>query len=336
VATLERALESHPGEPLLDVRYAEIVEAPAGRLREAEARLRRAAAREPYLAAAWRALGRVLEAAKRPDEARAAYQSGLEGQPRDASLHAALGLLLAGTAPAPARRHLGEAVALAPSPSLEVLNTLADLHDAAGESAPATRARERVLEQPASTPEDRHQRATALRALGRGDEAEATWRALATDAPDYAPGWQGVGAAAMDRKAWTEAARASRRAVELDPELAPAWNILAIATEESEGKAAAVPHYRRAIEADPRYWQASFNLGLVLRDLGRSADAAAALEAVLETAPLHARCHYELGLLYGGELDDPARARRHLETALRAEPGNPRAAEARELLGRLP
>ena len=335
-AGLERALAVAPAEPLLEVRYAEIVELPAGRVDAAEARLVRATARQPHLAAAWRALGQVREAARRPADARDAYGEGLRFQPRDPTLHTALGLLLADSDPALARRHLGQAIELSPAPSLAVLNALGDLLAVDGDAAGAARAWGRVVERPAPTADDRHQRAAALRSLGRPQEAAAAWRELVAVTPGHAPAWQGLSAIALDGKDWSEAAAAARRAVELDPELATAWNILAVATEKREGKAAAVPLYRRAVEADPGYWQASFNLGLVLLDLERFSEAAVALEAVLRESPHHAKVHYEIGLLYAGPLDDAARARRHLETALALDAAHSRAPAARQALSRLP
>jgi tetratricopeptide (TPR) repeat protein len=184
----------------------------------------------------------------------------------------------------------------------------------------------------ATEAEDRHQRALALRSLGRHDEAEAVWRALVEASPDHAPAWQALAASALSRKAWDDATAKARRAVEIDDHLAEAWNILAIATEERSGKAAAIDLYRRAISERPRYWQASFNLGLALRDLGRGAEAATAFDAVLAIVPGHARSHYEIGLLYAGPLADAVRAREHLERALRLDPASPRAADARAAL----
>jgi tetratricopeptide (TPR) repeat protein len=337
-ATLDHALALAPGDPLLAVRYAEIVELPGRRYPEADGRLRRAVAKQPYLASAWRALGRVREAAGRPVDARAAYLDGLRYQPRDGTLHAALGLLLVESEGATARSHLEQAVELSPMPAPEVRNALGDVLAQSGETAAAAEQWTLVVRatESATIPEDRHQRAIALRSLGRHDEAESVWRDLTRARPDHAAAWQGLAAAALDRKAWSDAVAAARRAAEIDPGLATAWNILAIATEEIEGKAASVPLYRRAVGAQPTYWQASLNLGLALRDLGRSTEAAQAFEAVLAIAPEHAKSHYELGLLYAGPLGDAARARDHLERALLLDPASPRAADARAALARLP
>ena len=76
-AAIDRALAIAPDDPLLAVRYVEIVELPGRRYQDADQRLLRAVAEQPYLATAWRTLGRVREAAGRPADARAAYLDGL-------------------------------------------------------------------------------------------------------------------------------------------------------------------------------------------------------------------------------------------------------------------
>jgi tetratricopeptide (TPR) repeat protein len=334
---LDHALTIAPEDALLVTRYAEIVELPARRYAEAEQRLRRAVSGQPYFSTAWRVLGRVLESAGRSADARAAYRDGLRYQPRDGALHAALGLSLVESDPAAARSHLEQALSLSPAPAPETRNALGDLLAASGDEARAAEQWTLVVRvtESATAPEDRHQRALALRSLGRHDEAEAVWRELVKTAPDPAAAWQGLAASALDRKAWSDAAASARRAVEIDPELATAWNTLAVATEETTGRAEAVPLYQRALRADPSYWQASFNLGLALRDLGRFGDAARAFTAVLAIAPEHAKSHYEAGLLYAGPLADQARARSHLERALELDPASPRAADARAALAGL-
>ena len=337
-AAIDRALAIAPDDPLLAVRYVEIVELPGRRYQDADQRLLRAVAEQPYLATAWRMLGRVREAAGRPADARAAYLDGLAYQPRDGTLHAALGLLLAESDGAAARSHLEQAVELMAMPAPEVRNALGDVLAARGETAAAAGQWTLVVRatESATAVEDRHQRAIALRSLGRREDAEAVWRELVAAGPDHAPAWQGLAAAALDRKAWNDAAAAARRAADIDPALATAWNILAIATEEIDGKAGggAALSARGGRPADllagePQSRSGAARSGPLRRGgaglRGRARDRSRARQVALRARSALRR-----------RSGDAAGARDHLEQALRLDPASPRAADARAALAVLP
>lgn len=268
-ALLEAALVADADHPRLNVHYAELVELPAGEMRQAEQRLRRAVRQEPFLATGWRVLGETLEAAERAEDARTAYRSGLEFQSADPTLHEGLGLLL-------------------------------------------------------------------LR-LGELDGAESHLRRVVDLLHGQARGvvYDGLASVLVRRGDWRAAEIEARKAVKLAPDLASGWNNLAI-TEEEQGRAEdAWTSYERAVAADAKLWQARYNQGLLARKIRRFADAAEAFEKVLIQMPEHAGSHYELGLLCAGPLGDPARARRHLEASLRADPEHPRVAQIRQVLARL-
>ncbi len=126
---IDSLLAEDPDVARVQVARAELVEIPAGRFAAAAERLRRAVAREPSLAQAWRALGRALEEGGKLPEALDAYRRGLELRPDDGPLHARLGLLLSrlrrdAEAEAPLRR----AVELIPEGSPPVHGALAAIH----------------------------------------------------------------------------------------------------------------------------------------------------------------------------------------------------------------
>jgi regulator of sirC expression with transglutaminase-like and TPR domain len=73
--------------------------------------------------------------------------------------------------------------------------------------------------------------------------------------------------------------------------------------------------------------------------LGRDGDARAAadlLQPLVVRIPRLTDAHLALGRLYAGPLDDPARARTHLNAFLRQAPQHPQAEAVRKLLAGLP
>ncbi|MBK9518008.1 MAG: hypothetical protein IPO09_11750 [Anaeromyxobacter sp.] len=86
-----------------------------------------------------------------------------------------------------------------------------------------------------------------------------------------------------------------------------------------------------AVEADPACEPAALQAFELLVDAGRVEEALALLERHLGAAPArtgHAPLQVRAAALAAGRLGDPGRARRHLEAALRADPGHAPAAAA--------
>lgn len=94
-ATLESLLleDPHHGRGL--VAWAEWVHLTQGELEASRTSLQKLVERQPYLAEAWKILGRTLELADRPQDALEIYRRGLEQVPKDGPLWARLGVLLA-------------------------------------------------------------------------------------------------------------------------------------------------------------------------------------------------------------------------------------------------
>lgn len=92
------------------------------------------------------------------------------------------------------------------------------------------------------------------------------------------------------------AARAYRRALEIDPGLVPAMINLANIHYAQEHLPEAEALYERAIEFDPEVFEAHFNLGNVHHDLGRLDEARAAYEAALRLNAGYADAHFYLAV----------------------------------------
>jgi len=95
-----------------------------------------------------------------------------------------------------------------------------------------------------------------------------------------------------------EAARAYRRALELDPALADAHVNLGRLLHERGAVHEATEHYRAALEADPASARAHYNLGVALEDLGEPDGAARAYHEALDRDPELAVAHFNLSRLF--------------------------------------
>jgi tetratricopeptide (TPR) repeat protein len=92
------------------------------------------------------------------------------------------------------------------------------------------------------------------------------------------------------------AARAYRRALEIDPGLVPAMINLANIHYAQEHLPEAEALYERAIEFDPNVFEAHFNLGNLQHDLGRLDEARAGYEAALRLNADYADAHFYLAV----------------------------------------
>ena len=176
---------------------------------------------------------------------------------------------------------------------------------------------------------------TLLTRLGHPSAAIHLEKALASMRKPPASVHHSLASLAIGRRDWVEVETQARRALELDPGLSGSWNHLAVALEEQGRMDEALATYARALEADVENWQAEFNRGLLLRRLERFGEAAAAFQRVLAARPDHGGSNFELGVLYAGPLGDLGRGLEHLKAVLAAEPGSPRAAQARKILQQL-
>ena len=267
---MEEVLDDSAGDPWVALRYAELVELPAGELASAERRLRRAVERDPNLVEAWRLLGDVLERSGRPGEAVEVYRRGLENQPRAVALLSPLGRVLAEAGDPGAARVLERALELSRKLSSE-------------------------------PPPDLLQNLAAL-ALQRGDWAEAERRAreAVERDPSLAAAWNSLGIAREEQGRAGEAGEAYRRAVEAEPGYWQASFNAGLLMARLERFPEAAAAFEAVLSRQPDHAGAHFHLGRL--QAGPLADPERArehLRRALEAEPSHPRAGRIRELLSG-------------------------------------
>ena len=336
VAELKPLLEQSPDNDWVALRYAEIVELDSGDFRAAEHRLRTVLSRNPFFTDAWLLLGNVLATEGRSSDAAAVYREGITYRPDDADLRIRLALILAETDDPAAETALRDAIGSSPAVRADVHVALGELLAARGRGDEARQQFDIAARAPMFSAGTRNAKAMSLLHLGRPSEAEALWRELTRDHPDYWRAWLNMASLSIQRRDWAAVERYARAAIEREPNSADAWNNLAIGLEELGRTDEAESAYRWASEIDPGDYRALFNLGILLRKSARYAEAAAVQQEVLARAPNHAGAHFELGALYAGPLGNLELAKAHLQATIDADPNHPRARQARAILDRLP
>jgi tetratricopeptide (TPR) repeat protein len=137
-------------------------------------------------------------------------------------------------------------------------------------------------------PEDAEVRSdlgTALRGVGRLEEAVGCYRRALEIEPRFAEAHNNLGGALRDLGRLEEAAQSYRRALEFKPDFATAHANLGDVLLAMGYLAAAESSCRRALELDPMYAEGHNNLGMTLRQQGRHAEAEASCRRALQIDP---------------------------------------------------
>jgi arylsulfatase A-like enzyme/Flp pilus assembly protein TadD len=336
IEEIEPLIKEFPDNAWVALRYAQLVELPAGNFRAAAGRLREVLSRDPYFVEAWLLLGRVLTSEGRMSDAVAVYREAIEYRADHADLQSRLALLLAQAGDPAAETALQEAIRSSPA-------VRADLHVALGQLLVKGGRREEARQQyeiaaaaPSFSADTDRSKMWALLWLGKSAEAVTLWSDLIRDRPEYGRAWLPLSSLSIQRGDWTAAERLARAAVEAEPRSASAWSNLGVGLEGLGRTAEAEAAYRRAGEVDASDWWGLFKLGILLRKSGRFGEAAAVQQEVLTRAPSNPGAHFELGILYAGPLADVERAKTHLQVTIDADPNHPNARQARAILDRLP
>jgi arylsulfatase A-like enzyme/tetratricopeptide (TPR) repeat protein len=336
IAEIEPLIGEFADNNWVALRYAEIVELASGDFGAAEKRLRTVLDRNPRFTEAWLLLGTVLERAGRQGEAIAVYREAIDRDETNPEIQARLARCLFETRDPASEGSLLAAIRSSDTPR-------ADLHEMLGQLFLELGRREKAMQQfqmaantPAFTAAARNSKATALMHLGRHDEAEDLWRELVGAQPNSWRAWLNLASLSIQRQQWAEAEQFARKALEVEPTSAGAWNNLGISLEEMGRSDEAEAAYRRGADVDRRDWRALFNLGILLRIHSRYEEAEIVQYGVLDRNPAHGGAHFELGVLCAGPLNDPDRAKKHLQATIGADPDHPRAKQAQAVLERLP
>jgi tetratricopeptide (TPR) repeat protein len=101
-----------------------------------------------------------------------------------------------------------------------------------------------------------------------------------------------------DESSQEEAAKAYRRALELDPHLVAALINLANIHYSRDELVEAQALYERAISLQSDFFEAHFNLGNIYHDLGRFSEAQACYREALRLNPLYADAHFYLAVTF--------------------------------------
>lgn len=177
----------------------------------------------------------------------------------------------------------------------------------------------RALEKEPGRVATRQALATALLALGRGDEAEAVCRLPGTEPPDLVLE-RLRGYILQTRERFAEAADCYAGVVERDPGDWEIWNNLGNARRSAGDLDGAVEALEQARTVKPDAAAIQFNLATALAQVGRLEEAARGFGEVLRLAPDSPPALFELGraLRYLGRFEESLR---HLSRADALEPG---------------
>jgi predicted O-linked N-acetylglucosamine transferase (SPINDLY family) len=160
--------------------------------------------------------------------------------------------------------------------------------------------------------------------LGRHAEAVAHLREATRTAPAVMEGWFNLGNALHAAGSDEQAADAYQRALQLAPDLVPGWYNLGNLLCRLDRLEDAGTCYQRVLALDPGHVRAIFNLGNVLQAGGLHDDAIACYQEVLRHRPDHALAHFwwATALAYSGRSTE---ASEHYDLALALDPAMARA-----------
>ncbi|MDG1389601.1 MAG: sulfatase-like hydrolase/transferase [Halioglobus sp.] len=335
LATLTGALQISPQHAVVNTLYAQTIELPAGQYPEAELRLRKATARDPYLPYAWRILGGLMEKLGREEEAEEAYRSGLNYSPDDARLHALLAVQLARREHPDAEAHLREAIRRETGFHGELYVSLGAELARKGRLDEARKFYARVLEVEPENAAAINNRAIAMARAGKTRQAIAELKALTSAYPEYADAHNNLAVLLLQKGDYTAARTHAGKATELAPEAARPWDILGAAQAGAGLTDQAADSLDRSLQLKPGYWSAHLHRGLLRIDQKDYQGAQADLEAAQANGGPLPEAYLALGDLYAGPLADPVRAQRYYQIYLEKFPSEPNIEDVRDRIWRI-
>ncbi|MFQ5935083.1 MAG: tetratricopeptide repeat protein [Acidiferrobacterales bacterium] len=137
---------------------------------------------------------------------------------------------------------------------------------------------------------------SALRQLGRLDDAAASCQRALTLRPNYADAYNNLGLVRQAQGKLTQAVSAYRDALASAPDDPEIHNNLGVILQEQGKLPEAIAALRHALNLSPHYAPARTNLGTALASQGKFKDAIAAHQQALAEHPDLAQAHYNLGV----------------------------------------
>jgi len=130
---------------------------------------------------------------------------------------------------------------------------------------------------------------------GRLTEAERLATTISQEFPQHQFAWKVLGVALQEKESKFQALDANQKAVALSPQDAEAHNNLGITLQKLERLDEAEASCRQAIELKTDLVEAHNNLGAILLKLGRLDEAEASCRQAIALKPDYAEAHYNLG-----------------------------------------
>lgn len=170
---------------------------------------------------------------------------------------------------------------------------------------------------------------------GRHEEAAKFYAQSVSFAPDYAEAWNNLGGEYRTLKQWDKAEQALRRALALDPGRANAHLNLALLFLERGKVSEARANLQEAVKKDPQVAAPHYLLGVIAYHQKDMDLAAREFRECLQLDPkLEPEAKLYLGSILAWQGEFPE-AKELLGDFLKDSPNHPRAAEAREMLGKI-
>ena len=161
-------------------------------------------------------------------------------------------------------------------------------------------ASQRALEIDSQDAEVHSNLAVTFKALGRFDEAEASFRNAITLTPDPAETHNNLGSMLHELSKFDDAEASYRNAIKLKPDFTEAHSRLGLVLNALGRFEEAEACYNKAIELNPKFFEALINLGAMLQDLRRLEEAETCYSKALELKPDLAEAHANLGSVQRG------------------------------------
>ena len=264
-------------------------------------------------------LGLAYRLKRQFDLALDCYARALELEPDCASAHFNLGNTLQSMGRLPdAAKSFARALELNPD-FFEAHYNLANIRKSSGEYLAAIDHYRIAVTLKPDFADAHHNLGSALQALGRVDEALASYqRALAADLPET---HNNIGNLFFARGEPDRALSFYRQALALQPSYPEAHNNLGATLRKLGQPAEAAEAFREALRLMPGYAVAHLNLGDLLMDGDLADEAVREYEQAIAAAPEMAAAHFQLGVARNRQ-GDPHSAYRCFERAVALDPGH--------------